>query len=151
GPHFLLQGAASDRSPGRAGLGLGGGPVHHGGGPDRVPRGSGIPDRVGRVADVLRARHRGATRLEERAMRRWTETRGSISARGLVPFLDTLFNLLFALLAIHAAHTANSSEFLRLRLPRVEPGEEERLPASAGIAVAVDADGSIRMAGTELV
>ncbi len=83
--------------------------------------------------------------------RRWTESRGSISARGLVPFLDTLFNLLFALLVINAAHTAASSEFLRLRLPRVEPGQEERAASSGGLVIAVDADGSIRPAGTELV
>ncbi len=83
--------------------------------------------------------------------RRWTETRGSISARGLVPFLDTLFNLLFALLAINAAHAAASSEFLRLRLPLVEPGHEERVPAPGGLVIAVEADGTIRPAGTELV
>ena len=82
--------------------------------------------------------------------RRWTESRGSISARGLVPFLDTLFNLLFALLAIQAARAAASSEFLRLRLPLVEPGQESAA-SPGGIVIAVDADGSIRPAGTDLV
>lgn len=83
--------------------------------------------------------------------KRWTESRGSISARGLVPFLDTLFNLLFALLAINAANAAASSEFLRLRLPRVESGDEERAVSPGGLVIAVDADGSIRPAGTDLV
>ena len=82
--------------------------------------------------------------------RRWTESRGSISARGLVPFLDTLFNLLFALLAINAANAAASSEFLRLRLPLVEQSQEGAA-SPGGLVIAVDADGSIRPAGTDVV
>jgi len=85
-----------------------------------------------------------------RGGRRWTETRGSISARGLVPFLDTLFNLLFALLAIHAAQrAAGSSAQLELRLPSVERGPTERALGPAELVLLVDARGAIRVPGVE--
>jgi biopolymer transport protein ExbD len=82
--------------------------------------------------------------------RRWTDARGSISARGLVPFLDTLFNLLFALLAISVARAPSSFDLLRLRLPQVEPGGE-RASAAAGLVVEVDSDGTVRPAGSDMV
>lgn len=79
--------------------------------------------------------------------RRWTEARGSISARGLVPFLDTLFNLLFAMLAISVARAPSSFDLLRLRLPRVEAAGE-RAGGAPGLVLDVGADGSIRPGGT---
>ena len=79
--------------------------------------------------------------------RRWTESRGSISARGLVPFLDTLFNLLFALLALHALQRAPAAlDLLRLRLPSVERGGEEG-GAVHGLVLALDAGGEVRTPG----
>jgi biopolymer transport protein ExbD len=88
--------------------------------------------------------------MKRSGARRWTEARGSISARGLVPFLDTLFNLLFALLAISAASAPTSFDLLRLRLPRVESSPDARAPMSAGLLIAVDADGKIHPAGTDV-
>ena len=81
--------------------------------------------------------------------RRWTDARGSISARGLVPFLDTLFNLLFALLAISVASAPSSFDLLRLKLPEVEGGERSGTPAA--LVVEVEADGTMRPGGSDAV
>src|SRR4029077_16100237 len=129
----------------------------------RVPRRAGLHPVLGRVAGLLRARARGARHDRERhggersmiraraRGRRWTETRGSISARGLVPFLDTLFNLLFALLAMNVARAPAAFDLLSLHLPRVEPGQDEGAPAARGIVLAVGADGSVRPEGADAI
>ncbi len=79
------------------------------------------------------------------------QVRGSIAAKGLVPLLDTLFQLIFCLLVVSGPRTANRAEQLLLRLPRIEPGREEPAPAGRALVIAVDAAASVRVPGTGLV
>ncbi len=80
------------------------------------------------------------------------EARGSIASKGLVPLLDVLFQLIFALLVVSGPRTANRAEELLLRLPRVEPDREEAPALSGrGVVIAVAADASVRVPGTGLV
>ncbi len=79
------------------------------------------------------------------------DVRGSIAAKGLVPLLDTLFQLIFALLVVSGPRTANRAEELLLRLPRVDPVEATPGPLGHAIVIAVDDAGSVRVPGTGLV
>jgi len=69
----------------------------------------------------------------------------SISFAGLTPLIDTLFILLFALLALSDTRKTNPTEPVRVQLPEVEPGETGPGLAGARITVEVGADSSIRV------
>ena len=83
-------------------------------------------------------------------MKRADVVHGSIAAKGLVPLLDVLFQLIFALLVVSGPRTANKAEELLLRLPRVDPTRD--MPAAAGnaLVIAVDAEGLVRVPGPGL-
>lgn len=72
---------------------------------------------------------------------------GSIAAKGLVPLLDTLFQLLFALLVVSGPRVVANAETLLLRLPRVERGESEAPTASRSIVLQVDAGANVTLLG----
>jgi biopolymer transport protein ExbD len=75
---------------------------------------------------------------------------GSIAAKGLVPLLDVLFQLIFALLVVSGPRTANRAEELLLRLPRVDPTRDMPAPAGDALVIAVDSRGSVRIPGLGL-
>ena len=76
---------------------------------------------------------------------------GSIAAKGLVPLLDTLFQLLFALLVVSGPRVVANAETLLLRLPRVERGESELPRATRGIVLQVDAGANVSLLGDPTV
>ena len=67
--------------------------------------------------------------------------------RGVTPFLDLLFILLFSLLALSDAKRAKDPERVRIRLPRVEPADGTEGPALPAIVIEIDATSRVRMAG----
>jgi len=69
----------------------------------------------------------------------------SISFSGLTPLIDTLFILLFALLALSDTRKTNPTEPVRVQLPEVEPGETGPGLVGARIAVEVAADSTVRV------
>jgi biopolymer transport protein ExbD len=77
-------------------------------------------------------------------MARARELRGSIAARGLVPLLDTLFLLLFALLAISGPRVVAQAETLLLRLPRVARAGAAA-PDARTLALVLDVDAEARV------
>lgn len=80
-------------------------------------------------------------------MRREREARGSIAAKGLVPLLDTLFQLVFALLVVSGPRTHTRAETLLLRLPRVEPGETGVPRPARGLVLEVDSAARVNLSG----
>jgi biopolymer transport protein ExbD len=81
---------------------------------------------------------------------RWREHRragsGAIGLAGLTPFLDTIFLLLFALLALSDARTANRTELLRVELPAVEPADDAPRPLAARLVIEIDASSRVLLA-----
>jgi biopolymer transport protein ExbD len=76
---------------------------------------------------------------------------GSIAAKGLVPLLDTLFQLLFALLVVSGPRVVAEAETLLLRLPRVERGGSEAPAALRAIVLQVDAGAKVSLLGNATV
>lgn len=74
--------------------------------------------------------------------------RGSIAMGGLTPLLDTIFLLLFALLALSDAKSSSREEPVRILLPAVEPDEGAAAPASQELALEIDSEGAIRWLAT---
>jgi biopolymer transport protein ExbD len=75
--------------------------------------------------------------------------RGSLAARGLVPLLDTLFQLLFALLVVSGPRVVAESETLLLRLPRVERAEAPAAAAGRALVLAIDAEARVTPLGDD--
>ncbi|MEM7516078.1 MAG: biopolymer transporter ExbD [Planctomycetota bacterium] len=80
---------------------------------------------------------------------------GSVSSAALTPLLDTLFLLLFALLALAAPKRAEAQathEEVRVQLPTVESGPETERSANALEALAfdveIDGDSAVFVGGT---
>ncbi|MEN8148592.1 MAG: biopolymer transporter ExbD [Planctomycetota bacterium] len=73
--------------------------------------------------------------------------RGSPGMRGVTPFVDLLFLLLFGMLALSDSKKATSAEIVRVRLPAVEPGDEEGAGETKKIVLVVDADSEVRLEG----
>ena len=69
---------------------------------------------------------------------------GSVQ-KGLVPFLDTLFLLLFALLALSDSRTAHRSELVRVDLPEVEPAQATGPDLGLHIVLEIDAQSRVRV------
>lgn len=76
-------------------------------------------------------------------------TRGSIGLGGLTPLLDTLFILIFALLALSDTRSAVRAEPVRIQLPAVEPGGDERSRLARSVEFEITADSTLRVAGRE--
>ena len=72
---------------------------------------------------------------------------GSISMGGLTPLLDTLFVLLFALLAASEVRRTSEREEVRLRLPEVEPGPSVEPSGERRLVLVVEHEGSVRLEG----
>jgi biopolymer transport protein ExbD len=75
------------------------------------------------------------------------EKRGSLGVGGLTPLIDTLFLLLFALLAVAETKSETSMEEVHVRLPKVEPGADAGAVGARAIAIEVDADSRVRVFG----
>ncbi|MCP3916181.1 MAG: hypothetical protein GY711_11550 [bacterium] len=81
---------------------------------------------------------------------RLPERLGTIAGGALTPLLDTLFLLIFALLALSDARREDdrqpeSSEEVRIELPTVEPGGEAAIDAGVRITLRLQADGTLRV------
>lgn len=83
-------------------------------------------------------------------MSRQRAVRGSIASKGLVPLLDTLFQLVFALLVVSGPRTVNRAETLLLRLPRVERSEEAPPSSAHRLVLAVDERARVSVLGDAL-
>lgn len=75
--------------------------------------------------------------------------RGSIGLGGLTPLLDTLFILIFALLALSDTRSAERAEPVRIQLPAVEPGGDEASRLTRRVEFEITADSTLRLAGTD--
>ncbi len=73
--------------------------------------------------------------------------RRSLGAKGLTPLLDTLFLLLFTLLATSEPARTEALEMVRIQLPRVE-AEASGAGDAAALLLEVDADSRIRLEGS---
>lgn len=82
-------------------------------------------------------------------MNRSRSSFGTVSFRGLTPMLDTLFILLFALLALSDTREVSETEEVRIQLPEVEPGSDAATGAAEVFAIFVDADSLVRLEGNE--
>lgn len=67
--------------------------------------------------------------------------------RGVTPFIDMLFILLFGMLALSDTRTATSAETVRVKLPTVEPVEEGESPERRIIVIEVDSESRVRLDG----
>ena len=74
---------------------------------------------------------------------------GGMVQRGLTPLLDTLFILLFALLALSDTREADQAEQVRIQLPAVEAGEGAAATPAERFSIFVDAESAVRLDGTE--
>lgn len=72
---------------------------------------------------------------------------GSVALGALVPLLDTLFLLLFALIALSAARTAGDLREVHVRLPAVEPDPEPQGAALARVSLAIDEHSRVTLGG----
>jgi len=82
-------------------------------------------------------------------VRRRKRMRRGAAAGGLTPLLDTLFILLFALLALSDVRTSNRQERVRIELPEVEPGADPAPPAEMHITLEIDARSNVSLAGSD--
>ena len=80
-------------------------------------------------------------------MKRGIQAPGSIAAKGLVPLLDTLFQLIFALLVVSGPRAVARAETLLLRLPRVEGGESTPPSSMREIVLQVDSSAHVTLLG----
>ena len=78
-------------------------------------------------------------------------TLGAVTFRGMTPMLDTLFILLFALLALSDAREVDETEEVRIELPEVEPGSEATAPTLEVFSISIDAESQVRIQGEEAV
>ena len=65
-------------------------------------------------------------------------------AGALTPLVDTLFLLLFSLLALSDTRAAHATELVRVELPRVEPGDDAPA-AAARLVLEIGRDSSVRL------
>lgn len=72
---------------------------------------------------------------------------GALAARALTPLLDVLFLLLFALLALSDTRTAREAERVRVELPAVEPADRASPSPGRIVALEIDRDSRVRVAG----
>jgi len=69
--------------------------------------------------------------------------------KGVAPFLDLLFLLLFSLLALSDSKSATDAETVRIALPRVEPDDAAAtaIADTRKIVLVVDADSRVSLEG----
>ena len=73
--------------------------------------------------------------------------RRSPGMRGVTPFVDLLFLLLFGMLALSDSKKATSAETVRIRLPAVTPGADDGGGETRTIVLVVDAESKVRIEG----
>ncbi len=89
-----------------------------------------------------------------RRTRKPSEHLGTIAGGGLTPLLDTLFLLIFALLALSdtrrdSAREPAASEEVRIELPSVEAGDAAQAAPRASVTLRIDADGVLSIGASE--
>jgi biopolymer transport protein ExbD len=75
------------------------------------------------------------------------QKRRTVALGSVIPLLDTLFLLLFSLLALSDVRTSNRAEPVRVRLPEVERGAEPAVAAVRRVTLEIDARSSVWLAG----
>lgn len=73
--------------------------------------------------------------------------RATFGLRGLTPLLDTLFLLLFTLLATSEPKSEQVLEAVRIRLPEVEPGTAAESSQYEPVLIEIDENSQIRLEG----
>jgi biopolymer transport protein ExbD len=71
--------------------------------------------------------------------------------RGVTPFIDLLFILLFGMLALSEARSATRTETIRVKLPTVEPAAGEKGAERRSLVLEVDAASRVRLEGDETI
>jgi len=69
--------------------------------------------------------------------------------RGVTPFIDLLFILLFGMLALSDSKRATSAELVRVRLPTVEPAAADGADDTRVIVLEVDVKSHVRLEGRD--
>ena len=72
-------------------------------------------------------------------------TRASLGSGSLVPLLDVLFLLIFALLALSDTRETEREELVHIQLPGVEPGDDPPTSKRTRIALAIGADSTVHV------
>jgi len=71
--------------------------------------------------------------------------------KGVTPFIDMLFILLFGMLALSESKSAVSAEEVHVKLPDVEPMETSEGAAVKSIGIEVDGNSVVRLTGSDVV
>ncbi len=71
--------------------------------------------------------------------------------KGVTPFIDLLFILLFGMLALSDTRSAESAEKVRVRLPAVEPVESGEDAPGKSITIEVDEESRVRLEGDDRI
>ena len=71
--------------------------------------------------------------------------------KGVTPFIDMLFILLFGMLALSESKSAVSAEEVHVKLPDVEPVESGEASLGKSIVIVVDGESNVRLEGSEVV
>jgi biopolymer transport protein ExbD len=71
--------------------------------------------------------------------------------KGVTPFIDMLFILLFGMLALSESRSTVSAEKVHVKLPAVEPAEGGGGAAGKSIVLSIDADSVVRLEGSDAV
>ena len=79
--------------------------------------------------------------------RRGTSGRGARG--GVMPFIDLLFILLFSLLAMSETRQSESEEPVRIRLPEVEPGGDDKETLRSLLVLEIDRESHVRVRGND--
>ena len=74
---------------------------------------------------------------------------GTMVSRGLTPLLDTLFILLFALLALSDTRQVDPAEEVRIQLPEVEAGEGTPPAPGEVFTLLVDAESAVSLGSSD--
>lgn len=73
------------------------------------------------------------------------KSRGSVALKGLTPLVDTLFILLFCLLALSDSRQTHAQELLRIQLPEVAPSDEPVSGEVERLVLEIGADSRVRL------
>ncbi len=74
---------------------------------------------------------------------------GGPGMKGVTPFIDMLFILLFGMLALSESKTAVSAEKVHVKLPTVEPADAGRGETGKSIVIEVDERSRVTLEGSD--
>jgi biopolymer transport protein ExbD len=80
-----------------------------------------------------------------------SETMRGPGMKGVTPFIDMLFILLFGMLALSDSRSAVSAEQVKVRLPTVESVESGAEAPGKSIVIEVDAESRVRLDESDLL